>query len=332
MPSKNFVDPLEHCRFDINRPPPPSVPVYVIGDVTICTTGNLTTILAQPKVGKTAFFDAMIAATLREDGVTCDTFSIVSQNREGFALVHFDTEQTQQDHWKVVARAMRRAKLTQQPEWLRSYCVTAGNPIALWLTIQAQIATLRKEFGGIHSVLIDGYADLVMDVNDAKESAKVITDLQKLAIDNACPIAGVLHYNPGSEKGRGHLGSQLERRAESNIALTKLGGMVEIWSDKQRGAPIIKGQGPSFTWDKDMMMHVSTASRCATQQKAALDEAREQAKKLFNGDAQLRYGALKMAIAAQLDKSESTSERKIKEWGRLGIIRKNSADLWERCT
>lgn len=329
--STPFVDPLEHCRFDFTRKPTEAAPVYYLGEVPICTAGNLSTLLAQPKAGKTAFLGAMIASVIKPDHATCDTFGLRSANPEGRALLHFDTEQSPSDHWSVVACAMRRAQVTEQPSWLRSYCLTGVNPVALFATVMAQITLMRDAFGGIHSVLLDGYAELVLDVNDPKESQTLVTELHKFAIVSSCPIIGVLHYNPGSEKGRGHLGSQLERRAETNLALSKTKGsaLTDVWSDKQRKEPILKGQGPSFAWNTELQMHTSVDSVYQTQQKAKRAEALQQAKTLFNGDTQIRYGALKMGLAALLSKSESTSERKIREWVRGGVILKNAADLYE---
>lgn len=326
-----FVDPLEQYRFDIARKPSEATPIYYLGDVPICTAGNLSTLLAQPKAGKTAFLGAMIASVIKPDHVVCDTFGLRSANPEGRALLHFDTEQSPHDHWSVVACAMRRAQITEQPQWLRSYCLTGTNPVALFMAVMAQITLMRNVFGGIHSVLLDGYAELVLDVNDPKESQNLVTELHKFAISAACPIIGVLHYNPGSEKGRGHLGSQLERRAETNLALSKSSGSVltDVWSDKQRKEPIPKGQGPSFAWNVELQMHTSVDSVYQTQQKAKRAEAFQQAKTLFNGDTQIRYGALKMGLTTLLAKSESTSERKIREWVRGGVIRKNAVDLYE---
>jgi hypothetical protein len=45
--------------------------------------------------------------------------------------------------------------------------------------------------------------------------ASIVRSIRKL-------IVGVIHFNPGGEKTRGHLGSQLERKAETNLRLDKV--------------------------------------------------------------------------------------------------------------
>src|SRR5262249_9188485 len=110
-----------------------------------------------------------------------------------------------------------------------------------------------------HSIVIDGVADLVADVNDAVECNAFVAELHALAIRFDCPITVVIHINPGSETGktRGHLGSQLERKAETNLRLDKDGEVTSVWSEKQRRAPILKGKGPRFQWGSEAGMHVS---------------------------------------------------------------------------
>jgi hypothetical protein len=100
----------------------------------------------------------------------------------------------------------------------------------------------------------------VVDVNDSAESNAFVAAYHDLAIRHKCPVIGVLHLNPGSEKSRGHLGSQLERKSETNLRLETDGEFTEIWSARQRRTPILKGSGPRFRWDDEVKMHVSVES------------------------------------------------------------------------
>ncbi len=82
-----------------------------------------------------------------------------------------------------------------------------------------------------------------------------------MAIKYACPFVNVLHENHASETGktRGHLGSQLERKAASNLRLIKdpKSGVIQLWGEKLRRGHIAKGEGPAFVWDNAKGMHVS---------------------------------------------------------------------------
>ncbi|MDR3413788.1 MAG: hypothetical protein P4L87_22985, partial [Formivibrio sp.] len=61
------------------KPEEPATRFYVANTV-ICTPGNLTTISAQAKAGKSAAIGAMIASTFAADGADCLGF--VSENPE----------------------------------------------------------------------------------------------------------------------------------------------------------------------------------------------------------------------------------------------------------
>jgi len=149
-----------------------------------------------------------------------------------------------------------------------------AGPVA-WVTHRTELARQVRDYGAdvsvfmvqscgdlsaFHSIIIDGIADLVVDPNDADECFPLITELHALAIRYDTAIILVLHMNPGSqnEKGRGHLGSQLERKSESNLTLTKDGEATVISSTRQRGRPIPKDdKAPSFRWSDERQMHIS---------------------------------------------------------------------------
>jgi RecA-family ATPase len=69
-------------------------------------------------------------------------------------------------------------------------------------------------------VIIDGIADLVSDVNSLEESNAVVQKLMQWSAMYNCHIINVIHQNFGSTKlGTGHLGSFLEKKAETVISL-----------------------------------------------------------------------------------------------------------------
>jgi hypothetical protein len=119
---KDIIDRLEARIFSpANRPKEPPTRFH-LGGINICTPGNLTAISAPPKAGKSAAIGGMIASTFADADKDCLGF--YSDNRDGLAVVHFDTEQCPYDHWQLVNRALKRAGLEAAPAWLRSYCVT----------------------------------------------------------------------------------------------------------------------------------------------------------------------------------------------------------------
>jgi hypothetical protein len=324
-PDGRIFDELCARKFSPAQELKDATTVYSLGGVDICTSGNLTAITAHAKAGKSAFLGAMIAATLLTPTTAgADTLKIISKNPDGLALLHFDTEQSPYDHAQLLKRAMKRAERDQMPAWLQSYCLTGMSARNAWQALQMAVREAAAGFKAIHSILIDGVADMVADVNDAEECNAFVAELHDLAIKNDCPIVGVIHFNPGSEKVRGHLGSQLERKAETNLALKKDGEITVAWSEKQRRAPILKENGPSFRWSSTHGMHRS----CAPEVSSAVQAAMNQIDAIYADKPSFTYTDLRSAIAAFDGKSSITAERTITKWQRLGLVRKSIGRLY----
>ena len=189
-----------------------------------------------------------------------------------------------------------------------------------------------KEFGGIHSVLIDWVADAVHDVNDADEAGTLITELHGLAIEFDCPILGVIHVNPGSDfKTRSHLGSQLERKSETNLRLEKgEGGSTVIWADKNRRAPIPKDTAPCFAWDDNAGMHLGVATIRSIKDERKKRGLRAEAMAVFAAAKQplMTHGQIVRIISRERDVSVSTAKRDLHEMIDFGIVLKDLTGLY----
>lgn len=241
-----------------NPEPTKPEPRYFVNDIEICTACNLSSIAAAPKAGKSAASSAMIASTFASDDADCLGFR--SKNPDAWAVIHIDTEQSPYDHWKSIANVSRRAgcENNEVPPWVLSYCCAGMTALQLRLSIPILLSDAMAKHGGIHSVIIDGIADCVINVNDDEECNNFIAELHALAIKYNTNVINIIHTNHSdSKKKRGHLGSQLDRKCETNLELDKDGEVSLIYADRNRHAPISKSQGPQFAYDKVHKMHMS---------------------------------------------------------------------------
>lgn len=248
---------LRAREFDESVEPPPLVPLFTLAEHVICTPGNLASVTAPVKVGKSAFSGAMMAATMTAPDTETDLLSLKAFNNDGRAFIYFDTEQSPYHFWHAVNRAKKRARVQTKPEWLTAHRIADLTAQEARKAVAIRMADMAEVHGGVYAVVIDGVADLVRDVNDAEECNGLVAELHALAIRYDCSIICVIHKNPGSEKVRGHLGSQIERKAETNLSLDKDDGVTVVWSAKQRGASIDKKTAPRFAWDDELKMHVT---------------------------------------------------------------------------
>ena len=70
-------------------------------------------------------------------------------------------------------------------------------------------------------MVIDGIADLIGAVNNEQESVELIEELYLLAGNYKTCIVCVLHLTPSGLKLRGHLGSELRRKATTVLSIER---------------------------------------------------------------------------------------------------------------
>jgi hypothetical protein len=327
-PAKPIAEILTEREFNPNVEPPPLRPIYSLAGTPVCTPGNLTTITSAVKTGKSAVIGSMAAAAMPHS-MDSDLLGFDSANKEGRALIWVDSEQSLDDFWHSVSRALRRAGLQKPPAWLHAYCLTGLGCKQGWSCVLEALKRGADEHDGIHSLHLDGVADFVLDVNDAGESNSFTAALHGLAIEYDCPVIGVIHFNPGSEKSRGHLGSQLERKAESNLALEKDSDETTVlYSTKNRRAGIPKSHGPRFKFDVEAGMHISVQSRQSAKDAVMRDELMALARDIFAEHPAMRYSELQSTAKKVLAVSDRTAARKVSDMRRLTVIKSSVAGLY----
>ena len=141
--------------------------------------------------------------------------------------------------------------------------------------------------------------------------------MHALAIEHHCPILAAIHLNPGSDfKTRGHLGSQLERKAESNLKLERDGDIIILFATRNRKAPISKDHGPRFQWSMEHHRHVSADSIGTIKHAANLEQLREQRDEAFriSGKSALYWKEIRDALQQVPGiKSDSKADRTLRD-------------------
>ena len=335
---------LDKRRIDPANPPEAPVDLVCLNGHQICTAGNLTTISAQAKAGKSGVLTGILAAVLSpitciELGKPCrDYLGFSAEPSDGRAVICFDTEQSPFDACKLHQRSLKRGQVDALPRNFRCYYLADIGTEKRRVYLSAEMARAQAKCGGIHIVIIDGVADLCKDPNDPEEAFGLVEELMQLAIKYNCPIINVLHENPsgtgqGYAKGRGHLGSQLERKSESNLRIEKdKDGISTIHSDRCRRASIPKSQGVRFQWCDEAGMHVTVYSIAAADKDAKKrEEELPVVDAVFNdASGDLSYGELKARLGEHAGIKNRTAERRIKSWVGLGLISRRENGSYTR--
>ena len=211
---------LKSCEIDFNNPPAKAEEVISAGDVPLGTQGNILCITGGEGTGKSNYVAALIAGSIIKDNRTIDTLGVtVRDNSDNKAVLLYDTEQSEVQLFKNVSNLLKRAKLNEKPEELRAFSLTGMSRKERLQAIVQSMDKYHYEYEGIRLVVIDGIADLVSSANDEVESIRIMDELYRLAgIYRTC-IVCVLHYVPNGLKLRGHLGSELQRKAAAILSI-----------------------------------------------------------------------------------------------------------------
>lgn len=318
---------LKSCEIDFNNPPAKAEEVISAGDVPLGTQGNILCITGGEGTGKSNYVAALIAGSIIKDNRTIDTLGVnVRDNSDGKAVLLYDTEQSEVQLFKNVSNLLKRAKLNEKPEELRAFSLTGMSRKERLQAIVQSMDKYHYEYEGIRLVVIDGIADLVSSANDEVESIRIMDELYRLAgIYRTC-IVCVLHYVPNGLKLRGHLGSELQRKAAAilSIELDTEPSISVVKALKVRDGSPLDVPLMQFSWDKELGMHIYIGEKTREEkEKRKEKELANVAREIFNVQKHLTYIDLCDRIQQIMDVKERTAKSYIKYMREKEIIIKD---------
>ncbi|MFR8964060.1 MAG: toprim domain-containing protein [Bacteroides uniformis] len=325
---------LKSCEVDFNNPPPVAQMVVSVNDVPLGTQGNILCITGGEGTGKSNYVTALIAGAIgqsdKNKDKVMDTLGVsVCENSKRKAILFYDTEQSEVQTYKNITNLLRRCGRETMPEYLKAYCLTGMSRKERLQAIIQSMDKFHYQFRGIHMVVIDGIADLIKGANDETESIAVVEELYRLAgIYNTC-IVTILHFIPSGLKLRGHLGSELQRKAAAILSIEKdtdpsvsVVKVLKVRDGSPLDVPIMQ-----FAWDKDAGMHVYLGEKPKEEkEKRKEDELVAVARDIFGRQDFITYVDLAEQIQAILDVKERTAKSYIKFMREKEIIRKDPSN------
>ena len=180
--------------------------------IPIGTYGNFSFVQAPPKTKKTFFISLLSSVYLSGSN---NFGGNIKGHRTNQCLIHIDSEQGKWHAQRVFKRAIDMSDL----DGSQCYYTFALRQIGYKQRIDFIEYLLKTKVQNTGLLIIDGIADLVSDVNNLEESNRCIQKLMEWSSIYNCHIITVIHSNFGSDKPTGHLGSFLEKKAETQIQL-----------------------------------------------------------------------------------------------------------------
>ncbi|OYU82589.1 MAG: topoisomerase [Flavobacterium sp. BFFFF2] len=324
---------MRACEIDFDHPPKAPEPLITINNVTIGAPGNLICITGSEGSGKTNYLGGIISGALRKPGDTIDTLGTwVQHNPEGKSVILYDTEQSEHQLHKNLSYILHRANYKKPPNWFRPFGLVGISRKDRMQCILESMDKFFYEYGGIHMVVIDGIADLLGSVNDEEASVHLIEELYRLAaIYKSCVIC-VLHTSPSGMKLRGHLGSEMQRKAS---------GILSVEKDDKTNASVVKALkvrdgSPldvpliQFGWDTQAGKHVYQGEKTKEETSQSRNQdLKDLAIDLFSKKESRTYTELMNAIMESLSVKERMARNYIKHMKDNGIIEKGQGSTAE---
>ena len=307
---------LQSCEIDYENPPDASKSIVAVNGVPLGTQDNLLCITGGEGTGKSNYVAAILTGTLGTERLPAErTLGLeITPNPNGLAVLHYDTEQSEAQLHKNLGKTLQRASLKNVPEFYHSlYLASLSRKDRLKL-IRESMDLFYHKHGGIHLVVIDGIADLIRSANDETESIAIVDELYRLAgIYNTCIIC-VLHFVPNGIKLRGHIGSELQRKAAGILSIEKDDNpeYSVVKALKVRDGSPLDVPMMLFGWDKAEDMHVYRGEKSKEdKEKRKTDELIAVVKEAFRNSFKLTYQELCEVLMREMEIKDRTAKKYI---------------------
>ena len=180
--------------------------------IPIGTYGNFSFVQAPPKTFK-SFFVSLLASVYL--GKQNKFGGKIKGHRDNKSVIHIDTEQGKWHCQKLFKRVLDMNPI----DYSKNYYTFGLRTIGFKDRINFIEYCLEHKATNPGLLIIDGIADLVSDVNNIEESNSCVQKLMEWSANYNIHIICVIHSNFGNDKPTGHLGSFLEKKAETQIQL-----------------------------------------------------------------------------------------------------------------
>ena len=184
--------------------------VLMVDDAAIGTLGNFSASIGKAKSKKTFNVTAIAASALKNGTVLKYRSSFPEDKR---TVLYIDTEQGRHHCQKVLKRILRLAGLPEDknPDNLVMLALRKYAPPIRLAIVEQAIGTIPD----LGLVIIDGIRDFLYDINSPSEATDIISRFMQWTDDRQIHIHTILHQNKNNENARGHIGTELNNKAET---------------------------------------------------------------------------------------------------------------------
>jgi hypothetical protein len=197
--------------------PGDEVVIWRIDWNNIGSLGNFSVITGLPKAGKTRYLTAIIAAGIMRTEVFKQSVKLPVEKQH---ILHVDTEQSKYDYHRMIKQIKKYIQLDELssfPEKFKSLSCRGMTAQKIMQIIEFYLS-VTPECG---IIVLDGLLDMIDRFNDEGEAKKVVQWVERMTEQYNILVIAVLHRTKSADKAIGHIGSAVERKAQSILIVEK---------------------------------------------------------------------------------------------------------------
>lgn len=211
---KNLDEALSTRKHKQDFTPPDENIVFTIDGKNIGCLQSFVCFQGLPKAGKSTFITSAVASAF----TTWDIFSMKINTPPGRKRVcYIDTESSEFDYYRVINRIKEQIICDKLPGDFDSFNFREDSA----QEIQKLIDHYLSKNLDCSVLVIDGILDLISDFNSVEQSFFLVQWLKKITKVYNLLILCVLHLGKKDQNSIGHIGSYLDRKAQSVLKIDR---------------------------------------------------------------------------------------------------------------
>lgn len=212
--TNDLNEKLQQRKFRQNYAPPAENVVFTIQGKNIGTLQSFVVFSGLPKQGKSLFITSAIASAF----TTWDIFGMkINLPRNRKRLCYIDTESSDFDYYRVLERTRQQMVEEHLPHNFDSFLFREDSP----KDIMQMIEIYLNQNPDCSVLVLDGILDLIADFNSVEQSFYLIQWMKAITKKHDLLILCVLHLGKKDQNSIGHIGSYLDRKAQSVLRIEK---------------------------------------------------------------------------------------------------------------
>jgi hypothetical protein len=195
-------------------------PIISAGDTGVIYPNTITLIQGPAGAHKSRLAQGLCSLVIGKNDSSFLGYNFV--HKKEITLCYLDTERNIKDQFPYALQQVQWKAGYRHGEHPANFHYSSFIKVPRMARLQAledYVQHLRENTNGHLFVVLDVISDLIADFNRVDESMKCIDWMNKMINEYDISFLAIIHENPGGEKARGHVGTELVNKVTTAIQI-----------------------------------------------------------------------------------------------------------------